>query len=599
MLYQMTDGTVSVGGQVILSHADFVIKGNEKIGLVGKNGAGKTTLLRVLSGGLSLDRDDRRQGPGILSSRELTIGMLTQTRENDLKKTVEELLVEGCPVKDRYAQERFLYEMEYDRMFTGLGFEKEQKKRKLAAFSGGEQTRIALIRLLLMKPDLLLLDEPTNHLDLNALSWLEEYLQHYDKAVVVVSHDRFFLDRVVSVIYEVKNGRLTRYAGNYTAFREQKRQETAQKNKAYQSQQEEIKRLNDLIERFKQKPRKAAFARSRKTILERMEKLERPEPDDAHIFTGEITPIVAPNKWILDAKELQVGYDRCLASFSLRVRSGSRIGIIGDNGAGKTTLLKTIAGFLPALKGTFHLGERTTIGYFDQKAAELSSDKTVLEHFHGLFPVLTEKDLRHTLASYLFRGSDVSKKVSSLSGGEKARLLMAELLESRPNLLLLDEPTNHMDIPAKETLESALQAYKGTILFVSHDRYFIRQVADAILVMDGSQVMYYPFGYDHYLSRKDKGEGENLTALLRAEDQAMLEEFKKVPEKEKGRLREIGTEELYRDWRVRLAREDLAEAEAEVFRLLMESPDPPGLAAAEDRWTACCIAFAEAKGILF
>ena len=616
MLYQITDGTVSAGGRQILSHIHFEIKGKEKIGIVGKNGAGKTTLLRLIAGELSLDRDDKRQGPGIASSRKLTIGMLSQTQEEDKDKTVEEILLENCPSLDRYSQERFAWEMEYDRLFTGFGFSLDQKNRTLSSFSGGEQTRIALIRLLLQKPDILLLDEPTNHLDLKAVDWLEKYMRQYDKAVVFVSHDRFFLDQVTEVIYELRNGGLYRYAGNYTAFRNRKQKETEEARKAYARQQQEIQRLNELIERFRHKPRKAAFARSRKTILERMEKIEKPEEDDAHLFTGDITPLVAPNKWILEAKELQIGYDRPLAQLSLRIRSGQKIGIIGDNGAGKTTLLKTIAGYLSPLKGECRLGERTTIGYFDQQSAGLVSEKTILEHYQALFPVLTEKEVRQTLAAYLFRGKDASKRVSDLSGGEKARLCLAELLGSRPNLLLLDEPTNHMDIPAKETLESAFQAYTGTILFVSHDRYFIRQVADAILVMDGDRVMYYPFGYDHYLERKDKGEGQSLTALLRSEDQAMLESFRSVPEKEKGRLREIGTEEAYRDWRYRLAKEDLEEAETAAREALEKAEEDrleewkawaegrTDMEASEDitedilktvlnRWTEACITIAE------
>ena len=627
MLYQISDGSVSVGGQQILSHFDFEIRGTEKIGIVGANGAGKTTLLRLIAGELSLDRDDKRQGPGISASRKLTIGMLSQTQEADADKTVEEILLENCPSRDRYSEERYIWEMEYDRMFTGLGFQKEQKTRKMGSFSGGEQTRIALIRLLLSRPDILLLDEPTNHLDLKAVSWLEQYLKKYPNAAVFVSHDRFFLDQTADVICEIREGKVRRYTGNYSSFRMQKRKETEEGNKAWIRQQQEIERLNSLIERFKNKPRKAAFARSRKSILERMELVEKPQQEEAHLFTGDITPLVAPNKWVLEAKELQIGYDRCLAQLSLRVRSGQKIGIIGDNGAGKTTFLRTIAGSAAPLKGKCRLGDRTTIGYFDQQSAELSDEKTVLEHYHALFPALTEKELRKELAAYLFRGSDAAKRVKDLSGGEKSRLVLAELLASRPNLLILDEPTNHMDIPAKETLESAFQAYRGTILFVSHDRYFIRQVADAILVMDGEKVMYYPFGYDHYLERKDKGEGQALSALLRSEDQALLAGMRAVPEKEKGMLREIGTEEAYRDWRYRLAKEELKSAEkqaraylerleeerTESYRAWAEAVEPrdnktgcltdDNMNKAElekilNRWTEACIEYASAAGKL-
>ncbi|MBQ8306360.1 MAG: ABC-F family ATP-binding cassette domain-containing protein [Blautia sp.] len=567
MLYQIRNGTVSAGGRQILSHIDFEIKGNEHIGIVGRNGAGKTTLLKLIAGELFLDRDDRREGPGIRTSRAVKIGMLRQTQEQDLQRTVEELLLESCPAEDRYSQERYAYELSYDRMFTGMGFGREDKERLLGSFSGGEQTRIALIRLFLSEPDLLLLDEPTNHLDLAATEWLEEFIRNYKGAVLYVSHDRFFLDRTATVIYELKNGQLKRYPGNYTHYRQQKQKELQEARKAYDAQQKEVERLTGLIEKFKHKPRKAAFARSRKTILERMEKLPKPEENDIHIFTGDIMPLVQPAKWILQARELKIGYAKMLLMLSLRVKSGQKIGIIGDNGAGKTTFLKTVAGLLPPLGGECVLGERTMLGYFDQLSAELSSEKSVLDHFHDLFPALTDKEARQILGAYLFGGAAASVTVNALSGGEKARLLLCELLQSRPNLLLLDEPTNHMDIQAKETLESAFRAYKGTILFVSHDRYFVQQVADSILVLDGASAMYYPFGYEHYLARREKGSGEQLSALIRAEDQALLAGIRAVPEKERHRLREIGTEEAFRDWQLRLAAGEMEEAAGTVREL--------------------------------
>lgn len=558
MLYEIADGTVTAGGETVLSHIHFEIKGKEKIGVVGRNGAGKTTLLRLIAGELTPDRDDKRQGSAIRTARRVTIGMLTQTQEKDAEKTIDDILMESCPVDDPASKEYFDYRAEYDRIFSGFGFAKEDKRKKLSDFSGGEQTRIALIRLLLQKPDILLLDEPTNHLDLKATAWLEEYMRSYDRAAVFVSHDRFFLDRVVDVVYDLQNGRLKRYPGSYSHFREQKRKEIAAAKKAWESQQKEAARLEELIEKFKHKPRKAAFARSRKTILERMEKLPKPDEDDVHIFTGEIEPLIPSNKWPLQTKDLQIGYDKTLLTLTLRVRRGQKIGIIGDNGAGKTTFLKTVAGFLSPLKGECALGERTTIGYFDQNSAAIESDKTVAEHFHCLFPALTEKEARQILGAYLFPGRKAQEKVDSLSGGEKARLVLAELLNARPNLLLLDEPTNHMDIQAKETLESAFKAYTGTILFVSHDRYFIRQVADAILVFEDGRAMYYPFGYEHYLDRvqRSKETGESMTALLRAEDQALLEGMRNVPEKERHRLKEYSTEELTRDWEYRLAAEE-------------------------------------------
>lgn len=567
MLYQIINGTVSLGGKEILSHLDFEIKGSEKIAVTGRNGVGKTTLLRLLAGELELDRDDKRMQPGIRMSRRLTIGMLKQNPSMETDPTIEEVLLESCPVSERFSRERFDYETEYDRMFTGFGFPPEDKKRRFSTFSGGEQTKIALIRLLLLKPDILLLDEPTNHLDIPTVEWLEEYLKQYPKAVVFVSHDRFFLDQVVDVVYELRGGKLYRYPGNYTHYREQKRKDLALAQKAYDHQQEELTRLNDLIERFKHKPKKAAFARSRKKIIERMEKVEKPETDDAHMFTGDLEPLVTGSKWVLEAEHLKIGYDHPLLELTLRVKRGQKIGIIGDNGVGKSTFLKTAAGLLEPLKGKCTLGNRTMPGYFDQQTAQITSEKSVFEHFHDLFPVLTEKEVRQTLGAYLFSGKAAQTKVSNLSGGEKSRLILAELLTARPNLLILDEPTNHMDIPAKETLESAFQTYRGTILFVSHDRYFIRQVADAILLFEDGKAYYYPFGYEHYLEHSRKGEGQELTALLRAEDQALIAGLRAVPKKERRFHREISTEEAYLDWQLRLANEQLQESESRVEAL--------------------------------
>ncbi len=571
MLYQIVNGTVSVGGETVLSHIDFEIKGTEKIAVVGRNGAGKTTLLRLIAGEVETDRDDRQTLPAVSGSRKAEIGFLRQTPLLDQEKTVEELLLEGCSDPDPFSRERFAYEMEYDKLFTGFGFSKEEKGRRLSSFSGGEQTKISLIRLLLQKPDILLLDEPTNHLDMPTVEWLERYLKHYDRAVVMVSHDRFFLDRVAEVVYELQNGRLKRYPGNYTEYREQKRRDLSLQRKAYERQQAEVKRLEALVEQFKNKPKKASFARSRRSILERMERVPRPEEEEEHLFTGEIAPLVPGSKWAVEADHLKIGYDKVLLELSLRVRRGQKIGIIGDNGAGKSTFLRTVAGLLEPLGGKCTLGNRTLLGYFDQQAAALLSEKTVVEHFRDLFPSLTEKQARQTLSGYLFRGRDGGKRVSDLSGGEKARLLLAELLTGRPNLLLLDEPTNHMDIPAKETLESAFRAYTGTILFISHDRYFLRQVADALLVFEENSVMYYPFGYLHYVERKGEEDGGEPAAMLRARDQAMLAGLKAVPKAERHFLGEISTETAYRDWRLRLAREPMEEARRRVEQLWQQS----------------------------
>lgn len=570
MLYQINDGTVTVGGTCVLSHINFEIHGTEKIAVVGRNGAGKTTLLRLIAGELTLDRDDKRAGAGVSCSRKITTGMLSQHAFLDAGRTVEEELLSACPCQDPYARERFEYEQEYDRLFTGLGFKKEDKRKKLSGFSGGEQTKIALIRLLLLKPDILLLDEPTNHLDMETCQWLEKYMAHYEKAVVMVSHDRFFLDQTAHVVYELEGKRLARYPGNYSQYKKEKQKKFHLQSKAYERQQEEIRRLEELIERFKHKPNKAAFARAKRKAIERMDKVPKPEMDDAHIFTGEITPLISGSKWVFESEHLKIGYGKPLLEITMRIKKGQKIGILGPNGAGKTTFLKTLAGLLPALNGEYSLGNNITIGYFDQLSAQLTSDKQVVRHFHDLFPSLTEKEVRSVLGAYLFDGKTASKPVSSLSGGEKARLCLAELLQSRPNFLILDEPTNHMDIQAKETLESAFLAYTGTILFVSHDRYFIRQVADAILIFENQSVMYYPFGYEHYLERCCMREnGESLSARIKAEEQALIAGMKAVPKAERHRLKEVSTEDAYLDWQLKLAHEKMEEAQGK-FKLLTE-----------------------------
>lgn len=562
MKYQITDGTVSLGGETVLSHIDFEIQGAQKIAVVGRNGAGKTTLLRLIAGELELERDDRRQGSGICCSRKLTIGMLGQLALLHEERTVEEYLMSRCPAEGLFDRERFEYEREYDCLFTGLGFKKEDKKRPLSTFSGGERTKAALAGLLLEKPDILLLDEPTNHLDMETVQWLEGYLRNYDRAVVMVSHDRFFLDRTAQIVYELEDRKLTKYPGNYTAYREKKRKDYELQKKAYIRQQEEIARQEELIRRFKNKPAKASFARSRKKMLERMERVEAPREDTAHIFTGEILPAVPGSKWVLEAEHLKIGYEgHPLLELSLRMRKGQKIALLGENGAGKTTFLKTAAGSLPPVDGVCSLGNNITIGYFDQYSSAIESEQTVAEHFSELFPSLNQKEVRTILGSYLFPGKEASRKVSSLSGGEKARLVLAELLQSRPNFLILDEPTNHMDIQARETLESAFQAYQGTILFVSHDRYFIRQVAKSVLIFEGARAMYYPFGYEHYLERLEKEkEGLSPAARIQAEEQALIAGLKAVPRAERHRLREIPTEEAYDQWRLKMAEDAMNEA---------------------------------------
>ncbi|MCD8019284.1 MAG: ATP-binding cassette domain-containing protein [Clostridiales bacterium] len=562
MRYQINKGTVSLQGETILNHIDFEIRGNDKIGLVGKNGAGKTTLLRLIAGELSLDRDDKRFTSGIYLARNTTIGMLHQNAVSGKDMTVQDKILELCPSKDIYSVERYEFEKEYDRIFTGFGFSKKEKYRKIGTFSGGEQTKIAMMELLLSKPDILLLDEPTNHLDVQAVEWMEDYIRSYDKAVVIVSHDRFFLDRTVEIVYDLTDGKLTRYVGNYSDYRKQRDKNHQIQIKNYRAQQKEIERLTELIETIKHKPKKASMARSKKKVLERMQKIERPPEDMAHVFAEKMEPLILGSKWVFDADKLFIGYDKTLQEITLRIRRGQKTGIIGANGTGKTTFLKTITQQIAPLSGRCQLGNRIEIGYYDQHTGEVESEKRVFEHFSEAHPDLTIKEVKTILARYLFRGEETGKKISDLSGGEKSRLVLAEILESRPNFLVLDEPTNHMDIPAKETLESAFSAYTGTILFISHDRYFINEIADALLIFEKDHVSYYPFGYEHYLEHLRKKEelgwaGAEATAV---ENTRLVQGLDEVPRKTRMQSAGYSTEQSYTDWQLELAVRQLQQA---------------------------------------
>ena len=568
MRYQIENGTVSLGGKTILDHIDFSVKGREKVAVVGRNGAGKTTLLRLISGELSLDRDDKNFGKGIKTDRELSIGFLHQQSFQDVEKTVEQEIISLVNEEDIFSRERYYFEKEYDRIFTGFGFQKEDKKKKIKQFSGGEQTKLALIKLLLSKPDILLLDEPTNHLDIASVEWLEEYLASYEKAVIMVSHDRFFVDRTTEIIYELADGKLTRYVGNYTEYKRQKEKQREVQQKKYDAQQKEIARLNELIEKFKHKPKKASMARSKKKVLERMQRVERPDKEEAYVFKEKLEPITLGAKNVLETEHLKIGYkiERPIKELTLRIRRGQKIAVLGANGAGKSTFFKTIIGELPPISGKYVIGKGIMTGYFDQHSGEISLEKRVEEYFGECFPKLTEKEKRQVLGKYLFRSQKANMKISDLSGGEKSRLVLAEILESRPNFLVLDEPTNHMDLPAKETMESAFAAYTGTMLFISHDRYFVSKIADALLFFEEDGVKYYPFGYEHYLHMlKKKREGTQTWAeVVEAENTALVEGLFAVPSKERHQTARFSTEQSYTDWQLALAKEELEKYEIQL-----------------------------------
>ena len=575
MLLEISDGTVSRGGHTVLKNFDFYIKGRERIAIVGRNGAGKTTLLELLAGELRFDRDDKTRGAGLRMSRDLTVRFLSQEMALPLDMSLDEYVLSTFREGDLHSKERYAYDSSFNRILTGFGLEIRDRKKMLKEFSGGEQKKIAMIRLLLEEPDILLLDEPTNHLDFQTVEWLEDYLLDYPKTVVMVSHDRFFIDRTAEVIWEISNGRLTRYVGSYTSYRKEKRENAKRQWKAYEAQEEEIKRLSDLVQRFKHKPTKASFARSRLKMIERMERIEKPESEEAYIHSSKIEPDQLGAKWPYQCEELRIGYgEEAIRTITLRLRRGQKLGVIGPNGSGKSTFLKTVAGIIPALKGKGSLGNHIDLAYFDQMSGELDSELSVFEYYHDAFPSLREKEVRTQLASYLFRGDALGKCVASLSGGEKARLALAVLLSRKPNFLILDEPTNNMDIPAKETMESIFRMYSGTILMVSHDRYFLSEVCDSLLIFeeDKEDASFYPFSYRHYVDRLKQGDGEVAHSLMRSmEEQKLIEGLKAVPKAERFRLREYSTDEANRDWRYEQNRERRHAAEEKLLQAELET----------------------------
>lgn len=519
MNLKITNGSVEYGAETILEEINIEIKDKEKIAIIGRNGAGKSTLLKAI-----INNDLLTQGTGeekfnIYKEGNPVIGYLKQMEFEDDQITMideilkvykpitnleqkieqivekmqtdksEELAKEYSKAMDRYEfLDGYTYKKEYETAINKFGFSSEDKSKKISEFSGGQRTKIAFIKLLLSKPDILLLDEPTNHLDIETIEWLEQYLKNYSKSVVIVSHDRMFLNKIVNKVYEIEYGVTTAYSGNYTFFEEQKKINYEKQLKDYEYQQKEIKRLNDIVTRFKYKPTKAKMAMSKLKQIERMVKIEAPNKYDLTTFKTNFIIEKQSGKDILFAKDLEIGYDKTLQKISLNVYRGQKIGIIGENGIGKSTLLKTLVGIIPKISGEFEFGHNVQIGYFDQQMALLDSEKTVLEDFSEEFPNLTTTELRNSLAAFMFYGEDVFKKISMLSGGEKVRLQLCKILKKGPNLLILDEPTNHMDIIGKESLELLLKEYTGTIIFVSHDRFFVNKIADTLLIFTKHQV---------------------------------------------------------------------------------------------------------------
>lgn len=526
MRYQIHKGAKQYGADTVFEDIQFEIRDCEKIAVVGRNGCGKTTLLKVIAGEERLDRGT------VHKDAKISIGYLAQTtfanEANLLKEELESVFASLQEMQRRLEQMTesmsqgsdevllnqyadlaqafeaaggYTYESEIRTVLTKFHFHIEDLERPIATFSGGQKTRLAFVKLLLSKPDVLLLDEPTNHLDLDTIEWLQGYVKRYPKAVVLVSHDRMFLDDVTDVIYELEYGVMRRYPGNYTHYQQVKETDVERTKSAYVRQQKDIQRLEALIEKFRYKKSKAAFAQSKIKYLDRMERIENPDVDN-RTFHARFVPRVKGGKRVLEIHDLVIGYDHPLCTVNLEIMHGQKVAVLGPNGKGKSTLIKTLMKQVPPLAGSFLFGHQIEVGYFDQDLAQFNSGKTVLEEVWDCYDTMTRSEVRTILGNFLFHGEDVFKMVDCLSGGEKVRLALVKLILAQPNFLLLDEVTNHLDILGKEALEESLNGYEGTMLFVSHDRYFISKIATAILVIDEGKATYYPLTYAEYLQKR-------------------------------------------------------------------------------------------------
>ena len=537
MEYRIVNGAISFGSNTILEEINFDIKNSEKIAIVGRNGSGKTSLLKAI-----VDNDMLETGLGeddlqVIKIGKPTIGYQEQHAFSDLEVTlIDEILkvyspiikleekikkleldmVENATNKmiEDYtnALERYKlmggydYKKEYEVALLKFGFTDRDKLKKLSEFSGGQRTKISFLKLLLSKPDILLLDEPTNHLDIVTVEWLESYLKNYPKALVVVSHDRMFLDNVVNIVYEIEYSSLTKYKGNYSSFEIQKKMNYEKQLHDYLYQQKEIKRLKEIADRFRYKPTKASMALSKLRKIEQMQLVEKPQNYDIKTFNTDLKIDKESSKIVLTVRDLEFGYNgESLGKTSFEVYRGQKLAIIGENGKGKSTLIKTLMGVIPKISGKFNYGYNVNKEYFDQQIEFLNEENTIYDEYSMSFPDEEPLQIRKTLGAFLFVGEDVFKKIKTLSGGEKVRLALCKIMKKSPNMLLLDEPTNHLDIIGKENLEDLLVSYEGSLVFVSHDRYFINKVADSLLVFEKDRVVYFRGTYKEYLdSRVDE-----------------------------------------------------------------------------------------------
>lgn len=619
MNFRITNGSISFGAETILEEINFEVKGKEKVAIVGRNGAGKSTLLNAIINNEMLTEGIGENKFNIYKEGNPKIGYLKQIDFEDDSVTMideilkvyqelidiekkleslvikmnesssEELAKEYSKTRDRYELlDGYTYKKEYETAINKFGFKPEDKYKKISEFSGGQKTKIAFIKLLLSKPDILLLDEPTNHLDITTIEWLESYLKNYSKAVVIVSHDRMFINKIVDKVYEIEYGTITEYSGNYEFFEKQKRINYERQLKDFEFQQKEIARLTKLVDRFRYKATKARMAQAKLKQIERMTKLEEPNKYDLKTFKTNFELNKESGNNVLAVEKLKLGYDKEIKEVSFKLYKGRKLGIIGSNGTGKSTLLKTIVGEINSLGGNIDFGHNVEIGYFDQQMALLNSEKTIFDEFYDEFPHLTVTEVRNSLAAFMFYGEEVFKTISMLSGGEKVRLTLSKILKKGPNLLILDEPTNHMDIVGKESLENMLKEYTGTIIFVSHDRFFVNKIADSILCFDGHEAKYYDYGYEYYLEKRDveaekvieekevKQKKTYINPLKEKEKVekkiAKLEDKIMIKEEEKENLqKELLREEIYTDYvKVGDINAQISQIDEEIENIMLE-----------------------------
>lgn len=592
----------------VLKNVSFHIEDHEKAAIVGINGAGKTTLLRIIVGEMTPDDGQ------VVLAKDKTLGYLAQNSTVDTSHTIyEELLsvkadllrleekirecendmkhADGDALEDLMKQYTslthafetgggYLYRSELVGVLKGLGFTEDEFSKPVATLSGGQKTRVALGRLLLQNPDLIILDEPTNHLDMNSIAWLETYLLNYKGAVLIVSHDRYFLDRIAGKVIEIDQSKATTFMGNYSDYAVKKEQLRVAAWNAYMNQQRDIKHQEEVIEKLKSFNREKSIKRaeSREKMLDKIEVIEKPSEVRTDMKLT-LTPRILSGNDVLTVEHLSKSFDshKLFTDVNFEIKRGEHVAIIGDNGSGKTTLLKILNGLVPADQGTFRLGSNVEIGYYDQEHHVLHSEKTLFEEISDDYPYLNNTQIRNVLAAFLFTGEDVFKRISDLSGGERGRVSLAKLVLSNANFLILDEPTNHLDIMSKEILEDALNGYEGTILYVSHDRYFINRTAHRILDLTEGQFISYVGNYDYYLEKHDtvmaaieastpqSADADNTAATKAAESEVKLDW--KAQKEEQARLRKKEND-------LKKCEEKIAELEARISEIDTEMSDP-------------------------